>query len=101
MMRGYAAPEDAQLTDPQVLTKHLLEASSYARGSVDGLGFARLFEAAAQALQQVTAEARVQRGLAIASQTLASELAYKCEQLQVTTVDAHTCTRAPCPLHGT
>ena len=79
----FVIPEDAQLSDPTILTKHLMEASSHARGSVDGTGFARLLEAAAQALQQAVAEARVQRGLAIASQTLASELAMKCEQLQV------------------
>ena len=88
----FVVPEDAQLSDPHVLTKHLMEASSYARGSVDGVSFARLLEAAAQALQQAVAEARVQRGLAIASQTLATELAMKCEQLQVPAI--RQCTTA-------
>jgi len=75
-------PEEAALSDPATLTKYLMDASVYARGTVDGVGFARLLEAAAQALQQQSAEAKVQRGLAIASQTLATELALKCEQLQ-------------------
>ena len=75
-------PDESQLQDPATLVKHLLDASAYARGSVDGIGFARLLEAAAQALQQQSAEVKVQRGLAIASQTLATELALKCEQLQ-------------------
>uniref|UniRef100_A0A7S2IC50 Uncharacterized protein n=1 Tax=Haptolina brevifila TaxID=156173 RepID=A0A7S2IC50_9EUKA len=79
----FVVPEDAQLADPHVLMTHLLEASAYARGSVDGAGFARLLEAAAQLIQQQAAENKVQRGLAIASQTLASELAIKCEQMQI------------------
>jgi len=80
----FIVPEDAQLQDASTLMQHLLEASQYARGSVDGGGFARLLEAAAQLIQQQAAENKVQRGLAIASQTLASELAIKCEQLQFT-----------------
>ena len=56
-------PDESQLQDPQTLMKHLLDASAYARGTVDGVGFARLLEAAAQALQQQTAEAKVARGL--------------------------------------
>ena len=75
-------PDESQLSDPTTLMRHLLEASAYARGSVDGVGFARLLEAAAQAVQQQSSEAKVQRGLAIASQTLAAELALKCEGLQ-------------------
>ena len=38
---------------------------------------------ALQVIQQQMAECKVQRGLAIASQTLASEMAIKCEQLQL------------------
>ena len=79
---SFFVPEDAQLSDPNVLSQHLLEAASHARGTVDGVGFARLFEAAAQSLTQSAAEVKVQRGLAIAAQTLATELAMKCEQLQ-------------------
>uniref|UniRef100_A0A7S3AL33 Uncharacterized protein n=1 Tax=Haptolina ericina TaxID=156174 RepID=A0A7S3AL33_9EUKA len=62
--------------------QHLLAGAAHTRGSSDGVGYARLLEAAAQAIQQQMAEAKVQRGLAIASQTIASELALKCEQLQ-------------------
>ena len=76
-------PDDAALQDTQVLMTHLLEASAYARGSTEGAGFARLLEAAACVIEQQQSECKVQRGLAIASQTLASELALKCEQLQV------------------
>ena len=78
----FHVPDDAALQDPQTLLNHLLDASAYARGSFDGAGFARLLEAAASVIQQQMAECRVQRGLAIASQTLATELAMKCEQLQ-------------------
>ena len=78
----FVFPDDTDLHDPSVLTKHLLDASAYARSTVEGIGLARLLEAAAQALQQQSAEAKVQRGLAIASQTLASELALKYEHLQ-------------------
>ena len=70
----FAVPDDTDLRDPAVLTKHLLDASAYFRGSSDGIGFARLLEAAAQVLQQQEVAAKVQRGLTIASQTLASEL---------------------------
>lgn len=80
---AFHVPDDAALQDPQTLMSHLLDASAYARGSVDGGGFARLLEAAAQLIQQQMAECHVQRGLAISSQTLASELAMKVEQLQV------------------
>lgn len=80
---AFHVPEDAALQDPQTLMAHLLDASVYARGSVDGSGFARLLEAAAHVIQQQMAECHVQRGLAISSQTLATELAMKCEQLQV------------------
>jgi len=79
---AFHVPEDAALQDPQTLMAHLLDASVYARGSVDGSGFARLLEAAAHVIQQQMAECHVQRGLAISSQTLATELAMKCEQLQ-------------------
>lgn len=85
----FIVPEDAQLQDASTLMQHLLEASQYARGSVDGGGFARLLEAAAQLIQQQAAENKVQRGLAIASQTLASELAIKCEQLHFTVCRRH------------
>ena len=63
--------------------QHVLEASKYARSSVDGGGIARLLEAAAMSIQQLQAEAKVQRGLAIASQTLATELALKIDHLQI------------------
>ena len=75
-------PDDAQLSDLSVLMKHLLSVAAHMRGTTDGAGVARLLEAAAQALQQQSAEAKVQRGLAVASQTLASQLALKCEQVQ-------------------
>ena len=76
-------PDDATLrSDPTTLMSHLLDASKYARSSVDGGGIARLLEAAATSIQQLQAESNVQRGLAIASQTLATELALKIEQLQ-------------------
>ena len=42
----------------------------------------RLLEQAAVALQQQQQDAQIQRGIAIASQTLANELALKCERLQ-------------------
>ena len=77
-MRDYS---DAQLYDPETLMGHLLEASAHARGTVDH-GFARLLQAAAHTIQQQLAEVKVQRGLAIASQTLASELAITCENLR-------------------
>ena len=93
-------PDEATLSDPAQLTKHLLDASVYARGTVDGVGFARLLEAAAQALQQQSAEAKVQRGLAIASQTLATELALKCEQLQNGAQPAPQPSPAPALLMG-
>ena len=75
-------PDDAQLSDLSVLMKHLLSVAAHMRGTTDGAGVARRLEAAAQALQQQSAEAKVQRGLAVASQTLASQLALKCEQVQ-------------------
>ena len=79
-------PDDATLrSDPTTLMSHLLDASKYARGSVDGGGIARLLEAAATSIQQLQAESSVQRGLAVASQTLATELALRIEQLQVWT----------------
>lgn len=81
-LQPFVVREDAQLQDRDILMESLLEASAHARQSVDGSGFARLFEAAYQVIQQQAAENKVQRGLAIASQTLASELAIKCEQLQ-------------------
>ena len=46
----------------------------------------RLLEAAASALQAQVAEAKVQRGLAVASQTLAAELSLKCERLAQSTL---------------
>ena len=73
----------SQGSDPTALMSSLLDASKHARGSVDGGGLARLLEAAATSIQQLQAEASVQRGLAVASQTLATELALKIEQLQV------------------
>lgn len=85
----FHVPEDASLQDPQTLMSHLLDAAAYARGSVDGSGFARLLEAAAQVIQQQQAECKVQRGLAISAQTLSSELALRCERLQVRSI--------PCP----
>ena len=78
----YVVPDSAQLSDPSTLMEHLLAGAAYVRGTVDGGSLARVLEAAAQAIQQHVAEAKVQRGLAIASQTIASELALKCEQLQ-------------------
>ncbi|KAL1528244.1 hypothetical protein AB1Y20_009602 [Prymnesium parvum] len=78
----FSVPESDQLTDPSALTEHLYAGAAHVRGRSDGTPLARLLEAAAQAIQRQVAEAKVQRGLAIASQTIASELALKCEQLQ-------------------
>lgn len=76
-------PDDAKLSDPSTLTQHLLEASKYARGSVDGNGMARLLEAAASTIQRLEADAKIQHGLAVASQTLSTELAYRLDELRV------------------
>ena len=78
----YSIPPDAPLTDVPTLMEQLIAGAAYARNSADLGGIARLLEAAAQALQQQQAESKVQRGLAIASQTLAAELSLKCEGLQ-------------------
>lgn len=78
----FSLSDSEQLSDPSVLTEHLYSGAASVRSSGDPSGLARLLEAAAQAVQRQAAEARVQRGLAIASQTIASELALKCEQLQ-------------------
>ena len=76
-------PDDEKLSDPPMLMQHLLEASKYARGSVDGSGMARLLEAAASTIQRLEADSKVQRGLAIASQTLSTELHMRLEELRV------------------
>ena len=78
----FSVPEETPLTDPSTLMKNLLAGAATFRGYPDGAGTARLLEAAAHALQQQVAETKVQRGLAIASQTLASELSVKCERMQ-------------------
>ena len=79
---AFSIPSDAPLTDLPTLMEQLIAGAAYARSSADFGGIARLLEAAAQALQQQQAESKVQRGLAIASQTLAAELSLKCEGLQ-------------------
>ena len=79
-----SVPERAELSDVQTLTDCLLRSAAAWRssGSSDlALSMCRLLEAAAFGLQQQVAEAKVQRGLAVASQTLAAELSLKCENL--------------------
>lgn len=76
------ALESSSFNDLPTLMQSLLAGAASSRGHPEGAGMARLLEAAAQALQQQVAEAKVQRGLAIASQTLAAELSVRCEQLQ-------------------
>ena len=70
--------EQADLSDLPTLMSHLLAGAS--RGGDPATS--RLLEAAAAALQREVAEAKVQRGMAVASQTLAAELSLKVEQLQ-------------------
>jgi len=74
--RGAASTSD--------LMQQLLAGAAFARSSSEhsAAGLGSLLEAAADALQQQCAQAKVQRGLAIASQALAAELQLKIEQLQ-------------------
>jgi hypothetical protein len=43
---------DVSLSEPSTLMQHLLAGAAHTRGSSDGVGYARLLEAAAQAIQQ-------------------------------------------------
>lgn len=82
-----SVPEE--LSDLTTLTESLVRASAAWRSSGQGGAAAdmcRLLEAAASALQAQVAEAKVQRGLAVASQTLAAELSLKCERLAQSTL---------------
>tara|TARA_B110001452_G_scaffold143815_1_gene119617 strand:+ start:657 stop:1568 length:912 start_codon:yes stop_codon:yes gene_type:complete len=85
--------------DLPTLMQSLLAGAASSRGHPEGAGMARLLEAAAQALQQQVAEAKVQRGLAIASQTLAAELSVRCEQLQARLDSAGVGQNGAPPLH--
>ena len=76
--------EQADLSDLPTLMSHLLAGAS--RGGDPATS--RLLEAAAAALQREVAEAKVQRGMAVASQTLAAELSLKVEQLQARLIAA-------------
>eukprot|EP00962_Isochrysis_galbana_P027836 scaffold8763_cov119-Isochrysis_galbana.AAC.3 len=81
---GLSVPERSQLSDVPTLTDCLLRSATAWRSSGNSdaaMGMCRLLEASAMALQQQVAEAKVQRGLAVASQTLAAELSLKCERL--------------------
>ncbi len=77
--------ETIELHDVGVLAEQMLRGAAFSRQHGEH-NLARLIEAAAAALHQQHAEAKVQRGLAIAAQTLATELATKCESLQLSTL---------------
>ena len=69
-------------SSPDALISQLRSAAAACASAPAGLPMASLLESAARMVQEATGEAAVQRGLAVAAQTIAAQLSIKCESLQ-------------------